>query len=195
MAYGLRPVQGDGTGYGYNTGGFSEFKVADGYTGNIFAGDFVELLTDGTVQRQNTTTGESPIIATPTLGVTIGCRYVAANGTPTWAQYYAGSSDNTEIFLFVTSGPKQIYMIQGDEVMDQTDIGATFLVAGFAAASGSTTTGNSGIYLDSSTQNTTAQTVRCLSIPKDGVNENSATPNVIVQLLENVSQFDSTTGV
>ena len=195
MAYGLRPVQGVGTGYGYNSGGFSEFKVADGYTGNIFAGDFVELLTDGTVQRQNTTTGESPVIATPTLGVSVGCRYVDGNGTPTWAQYYAGGASNTDIFLFVTSNPKQIYMIQGDEAMDQTDIGATFLVAGFAASAGSTSTGNSGIYLDSSTQNTTAQTVRCLAIPQDGANENSSTPNVIVQLLENVSQFDSTTGI
>ena len=86
-------------------------------------------------------------------------------------------------------------MIQGDEAMDQTDIGATFLVAGFAAASGSTASGNSGIYLDSSSQAASAQTLRCLSIPQDGVNEHSTTPNVIVQLLENVAQFDSTTGI
>jgi hypothetical protein len=194
MAYGLRPVQGVGTGYGYNTGGFAEFKVADDYAGAIFSGDFVELLTGGTVQRQHTTTGESPIIATPTLGVAVGFRWVDSTGSPNWGQYYPGGTA-TVIRAFVCSAPKQIYMIQGDEAMDQTDIGATFLVAGFAASAGSTSTGNSGIYLDSSTANSTAQTVRCLAIPEDGVNENSSTPNVIVQLLENVSQFDSTTGI
>tara|TARA_R110000751_G_C13560526_1_gene457414 strand:- start:41 stop:625 length:585 start_codon:yes stop_codon:yes gene_type:complete len=194
MAYGLRPVQGSGTGYGYNTGGFSQFKLADDYSGNVFAGDFVELLTTGYVQRQNTTTGESPIIATPTLGVTIGFSWVDATGSPKWGQYYPGGTA-TVIRAFVCSDPNQIYMIQGDEVMDQSDIGATFLVAGYAASAGSTVIGNSGIYLDSSTQNTTAQTVRCLAIPEDGVNESSSTPNVIVQLLENVSQFDSTTGI
>jgi len=194
MAYGLRPAQGSGTGYGYNTGGFAEFKVADDYAGAIFTGDFVELLTGGTVQRQNTTTGESPISGTPTLGVAIGFRWVDSTGSPHWGQSYPGGTA-TEIRAFVCSEPRQIYMIQGDEAMDQTDIGATFLVAGFAASAGSTTVGNSGIYLDSSTQNTTAQTVRCLAIPQDGANENSSTPNVIVQLLENVSQFDSTTGI
>jgi hypothetical protein len=194
MAYGLRPVKGPGTGYGTNTGGFNEYPVADSYAGNIFAGDFVELLTDGTVQRQNTTTGESPVVATPTLGVAIGFRYTDTSGTPQWAQYYPASG-GTDIFAFVCDNSSQLYMIQGDELMDQTDVGATFLVAGFAASAGSTGTGNSGIYLDSSSVNTTAQTCKVLSIPKDGVNENSTTPNVIVQLLPTISQLNLGTGI
>jgi hypothetical protein len=194
MAYGLKPVQGSGTGYGYNTGGFSEFKMADDYAGNVFAGDFVELLTTGYVQRQNTTTGESPIIANPTLGVAVGFSWVDATGSPNWGQYYPGGTA-TVIRAFVCSDPGQIYMIQGDEAMDQSDIGATFFVAGFAASAGSTATGNSGIYLDSSTTAATAKTLRCLAIPSDGANENSTTPNVVVQLLSGVSQFGMTTGI
>jgi len=194
MAYGLRPVQGNGTGYGYSTGGFSEFEMADDYSGNVFSGDFVELLTTGYVQRQNTTTGESPIIAKPTLGVAVGFRWVDSTGSPNWGQYYPGGTA-TEIRISVCSDPKQIYMIQGDEVMDVSDTGKCFSVAGFAASAGSTATGNSGIYLDSSTATASALTLRCLAIPKDGANENSATPNVIVQLLENVAQFDSTAGI
>ena len=46
--YGLRPVKGPGTGYGTNTGGFNEYPVADDYAGNIFSGDFVELIANGT---------------------------------------------------------------------------------------------------------------------------------------------------
>ena len=162
MAYGLRPVQSPHS--GVTTGGFAEYKVADAYAGNIFTGDFVELLTGGTVQRQNTTTGESPIAANPTLGVVVGARWVDSTGTPKWGQYYPGGTGTTEIHVFVADDPNQVYMIQGDEVMDQTDVGATFLVAGFAASAGDTGTGNSGIYLDSSSVNTTGQTVRLLSI-------------------------------
>jgi len=194
MAYGLRPVRGPGTGYGTNTGGFNEYPVADSYAGNIFAGDFVELLTDGTVQRQNTTTGESPVAATPTLGVAVGFRYTDTSGTPQFSQYYPASG-GTDIFAYVCDDPNQLYVIQGDEVMDQTDVGATFLVAGFAAADGSTKTGNSGIYLDSSSVNTTAQTCKVLSIIKDGENENSSKPNVIIQLLPGVSQLGLSTGI
>lgn len=194
MAYGLRPVKGPGTGYGTNTGGFNEYPVADNYAGNIFAGDFVELLTNGTVQRQNTTTGESPVAADPTLGVAVGFRYTDTSGTPQFAQYYPASG-GTDIFAYVCDNPSQLYVIQGDEVMDQTDVGATFLVAGFAASAGSTTTGNSGIYLDSDSAGVGAQTCKVLSIPKDGENENSATPNVIVQLLPGVSQLNLNAGI
>ena len=194
MAYGLRPTQGVGTGYGYHAGGFNEYPVADSYGGNIFTGDFVELLTDGTVQRQHTTTGESPIAATPTLGVAVGFRYLDTSGTPQWAQYYTASG-GTDIFAFVCDDPSQIYMVQCDAAVAQTDVGATFLVQGFAAASGSTSTGNSGINLDIGSANTTAQTCKILRIPKDGVNENSSTPNVIIQLLPGVSQLNLNAGI
>jgi len=190
MPYGLRPV-GFGNMAGYNTGGFVEYPITAS-TGNIFAGDFVELETAGTVVRQNTTTGESPIIANPTLGVAIGFRYLL-NGVPTWGQYYPTAATNG--FAMVCVDPEQVYLVQGDELMDQSDIGATFLVAGFAASAGSTVTGNSGIYLDSSTQNTTAQTLRCIGIPKDGSNEYSTTPNVLVKLLWDVTQFADTVGI
>jgi hypothetical protein len=194
MAYGLRPVQGPGTGYSYNTGGFNEYSVADSYAGNIFAGDFVELLADGTVQRQNTTTGESPVAATPTLGVAVGFRYTDTAGTPQWSQYYPASG-GTDIFAFVCDDPSQLYMIQCDAAVAQANIGATYLVQGFAAADGSTSTGNSGINLDIGSAGTGAQTCKILRIPQDGSNENSSTPNVIVQLLPGVSQLNLDAGI
>jgi hypothetical protein len=42
--------------------------MADSYAGNIFAGDFVELLNAmEQFSVRDTTTGESPVDATPTL--------------------------------------------------------------------------------------------------------------------------------
>ena len=69
-------------------------------------------------------------------------------------------------------------------------------MANFATASGSTSTGNSGIQLDFSLINTTNTfALRILGIPEDGVNELSSTPNVLVKLNAGVSQYSNALGV
>ena len=204
MAYGLRPVGGPGTGYGYQTSGFSEYyidvsAVAAG-AGVIYSGDFVELTATGEIDRQaGNTTGETPTTANGvrTIGVAVGFRWVTPSGTPTWSQYYDGNASNTEAFAFVADDPNQVFMIQSDEAIAQpTGIGGNAPVVNFATASGSTVTGNSGIQLDGgsiATTNTLA--LRILSIPRDGVNENSSTPNVLVRLNDGVSRVSNPLGV
>ena len=146
------------------------------------------------VQRQNTTAGESPVAAKPTLGVAVGFRWVDANKSPHWGQYYPGGTA-TEIYAFVTDNPGQIYMIQADAAAAQLTVGETYLVQNFVHTDGSTSTGNSGITLDIGSAGTGAQTCKILSIPKDGKNENSSTPDVIIQLLPGVSQLNLNAGI
>ena len=65
--FGLRPIRMIGG--GDFTGGQDRFSVASGYTTDLYQGDLVEPLTNGTIGRK--AAGESD----PVLGVFNGCRY------------------------------------------------------------------------------------------------------------------------
>ena len=202
--YGLRPVgSGCGMGNGYTTGGFSEYRidvsaVAAGAT-VIYSGDFVELTSTGEIDRQaGNTTGETPTTANGvrTLGVAVGFRWKLASGEQKYGQYYPSVSTDTDAYAFVCDDPNQVYLIQSDGATTYADIGANAPVVNFATASGSTTTGNSGIQLDHSGINTTnTLALRILGVPEDGSNESSSTPNVLVKLNDGVSQFSNPLGV
>lgn len=201
MGYGLRPVgKGFGGVTGYNNGSAVEIPIADGYTVNIFSGDFVERTTGGTVIRQNGSTGESPTTTNITAGVAVGFRYVDPNGSPVWSNFYLGNASNTNAFALVCTDPNQLYMIQGDEAVTlttgyPTEVGCNAAVVTFAASSGSTVTGNSGIALDvSSAATTAALACRIVAVPDDGENLTSSTPNIIVRLNTAVLQDDQGTG-
>ena len=136
-----------------------------------------------------------------TIGVAVGFRYVDPNGTPTWAQYYNGNADNTAAFAFVADNPEQRFLVLSDGATVQADMGLNADVVSATGTpteieTGNTTTGNSSIVLDFSSQAVTATLgLRLISIPKDGVNENSSTPNVEVKINPDCHQLIRSTGL
>lgn len=193
MAYGFRPVGDDRK--GYIAAGPTKYPMADSYGGNVFYGDLVERLATGYVQRQKTTTGESPTATLATLGVAVGFEYTDTSGAVQRTQYYPASG-GTNISVFVSDDTEQVYMIQalGATGVTFADVGDNAPILGFAAASGNTSTGLSGIYLDA--ENIVQSAVACVrivGIPEDGNNENitmTATvgKNVLVKFLKTVLQ-------
>ncbi len=145
-AFGLRP-QGNlsATGaqkqYGY--------QIADNQSGAIYQGDLVTLY-DGYVVKF------APGTHTAALGVFNGCNYIdPSTGKPTWKNFYPGSVNITAgtIQADVIDDPNQLFTIQVDESVAQTDIGKNADVVG---TGGSSTTGQSTMELDSSTIANTA---------------------------------------
>lgn len=145
-AFGLRP-QGNlsATGaqkqYGY--------LIADNQSGAIYQGDLVTLY-DGYVVKF------APGSHTAALGVFNGCNYIdPSTGKPTWKNFYPGSVNITAgvIQADVIDDPNQLFTIQVDESVAQTDIGKNADVVG---TGGSSTTGQSTMELDSSTIANTA---------------------------------------
>ena len=145
-AFGLRP-QGNlsATGaqkqYGY--------LIADNQSGAIYQGDLVTLY-DGYVVKF------APGTHTAALGVFNGCNYIdPSTGKPTWKNFYPGSVNITAgtIQADVIDDPNQLFTIQVDESVAQTDIGKNADVVG---TGGSSTTGQSTMELDSSTIANTA---------------------------------------
>ena len=197
MGYGLRPYQF--TSGGYNSGGFTEYPIVDGETDNMFAGCLMLQEDTGYVTALALTpTGATSVLST--IGAAIGFRYVDPNGTPTWAQYYNGNADNTAAFAFVADNPEQRFLVLSDGATVQADMGLNADVVSATGTpteieTGNTTTGNSSIVLDFSSQAVTATLgLRLISIPKDGVNENSSTPNVEVKINPDCHQLIRSTG-
>jgi hypothetical protein len=197
MGYGLRPVSGGVYGNGYNTGGFSEYRIdVSAVTYNCFSGDFMTLISTGEVTRINGTTGATPIAGTPTIGVAVGFRYVDPDGTPRWTDTYIGSASNTEAYAFVNDDPEQVFLIQADGAVTYAAIGARAQVLSTSLASSDGSNGSSGMELGSATiAGTGTFALQIIGVPEDGENEISTTPNVLVKLTPGVHQRNIATGV
>lgn len=139
--FGLRPIGNlSATGaqkqYGY--------LIADNQSGAIYQGDLVTVY-DGYLVKF------APATHTAAVGVFNGCNYIdPTTGKPAWKNYYPGSVNITqgEITADVLDDPNQLFIVQVDESVAQTDIGKNADVVG---TGGSTTTGVSSMELDSST--------------------------------------------
>jgi hypothetical protein len=139
--FGLRPLGNlSATGaqkqYGY--------EIQDNQSGAIYQGDLVTVY-DGYLVKF------APATHTAAVGVFNGCNYIdPSTGKPTWKNFYPGSVNITQgkIMADVIDDPSQLFIIQVDESVAQTDIGKNADIVG---TGGSTTTGVSSMELDSST--------------------------------------------
>lgn len=128
------------------TGGQKQYgyEIADNQSGAIYQGDLVTVY-DGYLVKF------APATHTAAVGVFNGCNYIdPTTGKPTWKNFYPGSINITQgkIIADVIDDPSQLFIIQVDESVAQTDVGKNADVVG---TGGSTTTGVSTMELDSST--------------------------------------------
>jgi len=196
--YGLRPYMGKAFGQAYNTGGFTEYPIDVDVSGtpDCFTGDFMTLTSTGEVTRTNGAAGATPVVATPTIGVAVGFRYVDPDGDIKWSQKYVGNANNSEAYAFIVVDPNAAFIIQADAAVTQASVGARAPVVNFIGSSASTITGNSGMQLDASEIGTSGLlALQIIAIPQDGSNETSTTPNVIVRLTPGVHQANIPAGV
>ena len=109
--YGLKPINLIG---GQVFAGQTRLRrIASTYTTNIFFGDPVKLVADGTIERA-TNTSDAPNEGF--AGVFMGCTYVsAATKQPTWSQYWPGVSvvSGTVIQAYVADDPDQLFQVVG----------------------------------------------------------------------------------
>jgi hypothetical protein len=175
--FGLRPLGNlSATGaqkqYGY--------EIADNQSGAIYQGDLVTVY-DGYVVKF------APATHTAALGVFNGCFYIdPTTGKPTWKNYYPGSVNITQgkIVADVIDDPSQLFIVQVDESVAQTDVGKNADVVG---TGGSTTTGVSTMELDSSTiAKTAALNLKIVGLWDVPGNEYGTNAVVVVKINEHL---------
>ena len=129
------------------TGKVRHIKIASGYGTAIFYGDFVKLVSSGTVEKDTGTTALTPV------GVFMGCSYTDPSTSQlTFNQTFPASTAASDIMAYVLDDPNVLMRMQGDATLAQTTLGNNVAVVQTA---GSTSIGRSKNAVDSSTVATT----------------------------------------
>ena len=144
--YGARPINTTSAS-GSFTGKVQHIKIASAYGTAIFYGDFVKLVTAGTIEKDTGTTACTPI------GIFLGCKYTdPSTNQMTFNQTWPASTAASDAAGYVLTDPNVLFQMQGDGTLPQTALGANYAVIQTA---GSTTIGNSKNAVDVSTVATT----------------------------------------
>ena len=186
--YGFQPINRvDGTPYAGQT---RLIPIASTYNTAIFAGDLVQIVAAGTIQKFAGTTTGSP------AGVCVGVQYVNSLSQFTPAQYYPGTSV-TDAYAIVVDDPMAAFKVAvtaANSTMSsaaRAGVGSNMSVL---AGTGDTATGNSGAsVLAGSEANTAGLVVRVI----DTVDETKTAADTFVELIVkiNLHQYNNTTGV
>ena len=131
------------------TGKVRHIKIASAYDTAIFYGDFVKVVSSGTIERSAVTTA----VVAGTLGIFVGCSYTDPSTSQlTFNQQFPADTSASDIMAYVVDDPKLIFRMQGDEAIAQTGLGNNVSAVNTA---GSTSIGRSKNALDGGSVATT----------------------------------------
>ena len=183
--FGLRPIAKLGSAPGGTTG-TTKYSISDG-DGPIFTGDPVKYKNDGTVEVA--TAGDA------SCGVFMGCFYTdPTTSKPTFRNHFPASLSPGDAIAFVADDPDQLYIAQQDSDGSNLVAADLNLNADLVFGAGSTSTGMSGVEIDSSTKNTTAALqVRLIDFYDTPSNDATANNSILVIKINN-HQLGSHTG-
>ena len=151
--YGLRPINLIG-GQPY-AGSTRKIKIASGYASNIFNGDVVSIVADGTIEQVVTNGDDSTTFPAGTIGVFVGCSYTDATHGLMFSQHWPSGQVAADAKAYVVDDPDALFMAQAAGAVTQADLGQnTHLAAVQSTSTGSTQNGNSTSALDATTGTT-----------------------------------------
>ena len=192
--YGLKPV--NLIGGQVFAGSTRLMQIASGYATNIFYGDLVKRISDGTIEKDTGTT-----TATPT-GIFLGVQFTnGSTGQVQQQQFYPASQaikSGTQIFAVVADDPDtlfQVAVVSGTTTISGVGITAIGNNATLVQNAGSTTTGNSAVAILDSTATTNTLPIRIIDVVRDTATAADNFPEVIVKINATMHQYNNATGV
>jgi hypothetical protein len=192
--YGLKPV--NLIGGQVFAGATRMMEIASGYATNIFYGDLVKRISDGTIEKDTGTTAATP------CGVFLGVSFTnASTGQVQQQQYYPASTaikSGTKILAVVADDPDtlfQVAVVSGTTVISGVGITAIGNNATLVQNAGSTTTGDSKVALLDSTATTNTLPIRIIDVVRDTETTTDNFPEVIVKINATMHQYNNATGV
>jgi hypothetical protein len=127
---------------GSYSGKVRHIKIASAYDTAIFYGDFVKLVSAGTLEKAAVTTA----VVAGTVGIFVGCSYTDPSSSQlTFNQTFPADTAASDIMAYVVDDPKLVFKMQADEAVAQTGLGNNISAVNTA---GSTTIGRSKNALD-----------------------------------------------
>jgi hypothetical protein len=187
--FGAQPITR--LGQSYNTQGFSSYSIASAYNTNIFFGDFVHLVTAGTLEKDG---GTSAFTGTQgAIGVFVGCTYTdPVLNYKLHSQFWPANTVASDAEAYVVDDPDALFLMQASGSVPQTALGAG---ADIVQTAGSTNIGKSRNAVNSTLPGLAATNpLRIVDFyrgPESTVGD--AFTDLIVRI--NVHQLRSTTGI
>jgi len=193
--YGLKPV--NLIGGQVFAGATRLMQIASGYATNIFYGDLVKRVADGTIEKDTGTTAATP------CGIFLGVQFVnASTGQVQQQQYYPASQaikSGSQIFAVVADDPDTLFQVvscSGTTVVAPMGISAIGNNIALIQNAGSTTTGNSKVAIDEGTQDTTnTLPIRIIDVVRETAIGADAFVEFIVKINATMHQYNNSTGV
>ena len=193
--YGLKPV--NLIGGQVFAGSTRLMEIASGYATNIFYGDLVKRVSDGTVEKDTGTTTATP------CGVFLGVSFTnASTGQVQQQQFYPASTaikSGTQIFAVVADDPDTLFeVVSCSSTTTVAAMGKSAIGNNIALIQnpGSTITGNSAVAIDEGTQDVTSTLpIRIIDVVRDTATGADAFVEFIVKININTHQYTNPTGV
>ena len=152
--------------------------IATNSTTSIFFGDVVKLGSSGTLLKDVGTDTATPV------GVFLGCSYTDPTFGKTFRQYYASTTNITDIVAYVQDDPDALFKVAvvstGTTISDVTraNVGENAVLI---QGTGSTTTGNSKVSVSSTTATTATWPVRIIDVVAETQSAAGSYTEVIVK--------------
>ena len=193
--YGLKPV--NLIGGQVFAGATRQMQIASGYNTNIFYGDLVKRISDGTIEKDTGTATATP------CGIFLGVSFTnASTGQVQQQQFYPANQQiksGTQIFAVVADDPDTLFQVVS------CSSGTTVAAMGLSAIgnnieliqnSGSTTTGNSAVAINEGTQTTTnTLPIRIIDVVRDTATGTDSFVEFIVKINATMHQYNNPLGV
>ena len=193
--YGLKPV--NLIGGQVFAGATRQMQIASGYATNIFYGDLVKRIADGTIEKDVGTAAATP------CGVFLGVSFTnASTGQVQQQQFYPASQQiksGTQIFAVVADDPDTLFQVVS------CSSGTTVAAMGISAIgnnieliqnAGSTTTGNSAVAINEGTQAVTSSfPIRIIDVVRDTATGTDSFVEFIVKINATMHQYNNSTGI
>ena len=193
--YGLKPI--NLIGGQVFAGATRLMQIASGYATNIFYGDLVKRISDGTIEKDVGTATATP------CGVFLGVSFTnASTGQVQQQQFYPASQSiksGTLIFAVVADDPDTLFQVVS------CSSGSTVAAMGISAIgnnieliqnAGSTTTGNSAVAINEGTQAVTSTLpVRIIDVVRDTATGTDSFVEFIVKINATMHQYNNSTGI
>ena len=192
--YGLKPV--NLIGGQVFAGATRLMEIASGYATNIFFGDLVKRISDGTIEKDTGTATATPV------GVFMGVQFTnGSTGQVQQQQFYPASqaiASGTKIFAVVADDPDTLFqaaVVSGTTVISGVGITSIGNNASLVQNAGSTTSGNSAVAILDSTATTNTRPIRIIDVVRDTATAADNFPEVIVKINATMHQYNNSTGV
>ena len=192
--YGLKPI--NLIGGQVFAGATRMMQIASGYATNIFYGDLVKRISDGTIEKDTGTATATP------CGVFLGVSFTnASTGQVQQQQFYPASQaikSGTKIFAVVADDPDtlfQVAVVSATTAITGVGISAIGNNSTLVQNAGSTTTGNSAVAITATTAVTASLPIRIIDVVRDTETTADNFPEVIVKINFGIHQYNNATGV